>query len=337
MARKKALIIGSSGQDGSYLSELLAAKDYDVHGLERSHAESRSTEEKIQIIRHFGDLSDCNSLVQAINRVQPDEVYNLGAQSQINLSFSVPEHTADITGLGVTRILEALHRTGCHARYYQASSSELFGDTKITPQNEDTPFSPRNPYATAKAYGFYMTRNYRESYGIFAVNGILFNHESPRRDESFVTRKITLGISRILAGAQECLSLGNLEAKRDWGYAKEFVEGMWLMMQQEKPEDFVLATGQRHSVRKFLELCLDRAGIRWTKSGKGDDEIYRNEKGITIVRIDPAFKRPTVAKEVFIGDASKAKKMLGWQAKTSLQELADIMMTADMKKLGIAV
>ncbi len=334
-SQRSALIIGSSGQDGSYLSELLASKGYDVHGLERSHAESRSTSEGGAMTRHFGDLSDCNSLVRVINTVRPDEVYNLGAQSQINLSFSVPEHTADITGLGVTRILETLHRTECPARFYQASSSELFGDTTISPQNEQTPFSPRNPYATAKAYGFYITRNYRESYGMFAVNGILYNHESPRRDESYVTRKITLSLARIMTGRQDCLALGNLEAKRDWGYAKEFVEGMWLMMQQEKPDDFVLATGHRHSVREFLEHCLDCTGMKWTKSGDGDDETYKDAKGNVIVRIDPRFKRPTVAKEAFIGDASKAKKVLGWQAKTTLKELADIMMTSDMKKLGI--
>lgn len=334
-SQRIALIIGSGGQDGSYLSELLFSKGYDVHGLERSHADSQNRARSGPMTRHFGDLSDCNSLAKIISAVRPDEVYNLGAQSQVNLSFSVPEYTGDITGLGVTRILETLHRMECPARFYQASSSELFGDTTISPQNEQTPFSPRSPYATAKAYGFYMTRNYRESYDMFAVNGILYNHESPRRDESYVTRKITLSLARILAGTQDCLALGNLEAKRDWGFAKEFVEGMWLMMQQEKPDDFVLATGHRHSVREFLEHCLDCTGMKWTKSGTDDDETYKDAKGNVIVRIDPRFKRPTVAKETFIGDASKAKRVLGWQAKTTLKELAHIMMTSDMEKLGI--
>jgi GDPmannose 4,6-dehydratase len=335
MSQRRALIIGSSGQDGSYLSELLLSKRYEVHGFERSHAEERNAREVTGMIRHFGDLSDSNSIIRAVQEVQPNEVYNLGAQSQVNLSFSVPEHTADITGLGVTRLLETLHRIGNDARFYQASSSELFGDTPISPQNEMTPFSPRNPYACAKAYGFYITRNYRESYGMFAVNGILYNHESPRRDESFVTRKITMSLARIVAGQQDCLYLGDVEAKRDWGYAKEFVEGMWLMLQQENPDDYVLATGHRHSVREFLEFCLDRAGLQWKKSGEGDDEIYTDAKGKVIVRIDPTLKRSSVAKESFIGDPSKAKKVLGWQAKTTLKQLADIMMSSDLERVGI--
>ena len=267
--------------------------------------------------RHFGDLSDCNSLVRVINKVRPDEVYNLGAQSQINLSFSVPEHTADITGLGVTRILETLHRTECPARFYQASSSELFGDTTISPQNEQTPFSPRNPYATAKAYGFYITRNYRESYGMFAVNGILYNHESPRRDESYVTRKITLSLARILAGTQDCLALGNLEAKRDWGYAKEFVEGMWLMLQHDEPNDFILATGEAHSVREFCEAAFEHVGLDY------NDHVV----------VDERFFRPAEV-DYLLGDATKARSLLGWEPTTTFTELVTMMVDADLATSG---
>ena len=332
MTKKRALIIGSNGQDGSYLAELLIDKGYEVHGFERKmHADTPN----VPIIRHLGDLSDSNSIIRALRESNPDEVYNLAAQSSVGASVMVPEYTGDITGLGVTRLLESLRQMGSQSRFFQASTSELFGDASATPHNETTQFSPKNPYACAKAYGFDMTRNYRESYGMFAVNGILYNHESPRRDESYVTRKITLSLARILAGTQDCLALGNLEAQRDWGYAKEFVEGMWLMMQQDTPDDFVLATGQRHSVREFLEYCLDSVGVKWTTSGTGSDETYKDVKGNVIVRIDPTFKRPTVPKEAVIGDASKAKKVLAWQAKTTLRELAKIMMDADMKKLGL--
>ncbi len=265
--KRRALIIGIHGQDGRYLSALLSEKNYEVHGIARAHSIMQpSDQQNSSVTTHCGDLSDAHSLTHIISTVCPDEVYNLGAQSQAALSVNIAESTGDITALGVTRLLESLRETARHARLFQACSSEIFGNTTVSPQDENTPFEPRNPYATAKAYGFYITRNYRESYGMFAVNGILYNHESPRRDESFVTRKITLSIARILAGTQECLTLGNLDAKRDWGYAKEFVEGMWLMMQQEKPNDFVLATGHRHSVREFLELCLTYAGFRWTKS-----------------------------------------------------------------------
>jgi GDPmannose 4,6-dehydratase len=333
---KRALIIGINGQDGQYLSEILSRHHYDVHGIDRPRSLLMSRRaSRMPTTLHYGDLTDFGSLYRVVKDLAPDEVYNLGAQSQVSLSFQIPEATSDTTGLGVTRVLEALRMSGSKARFYQAGSSELFGDTTISPQNEKTPFSPRNPYASSKAYGFHMTRNYRESYGMFAVNGILFNHESPLRDETFVTRKITMSIARIVAGTQDCLSLGNLDAKRDWGYAKEFMEGVWLMMQQDTPDDYVLATGKRHSVREFLELCLTEAGIAWTKEGLGDDEVYRDGTGRVIVRIDQQFKRPSMAKEHFIGDAGKAKKILGWEAKTTLHELAVIMMRADAERVGL--
>ncbi len=341
---KKALITGITGQDGSYLAELLLQKGYEVHGLvRRSSTFNRGRIEhlfidphtsKHPLFLHYGDLSDSNSLLRVLMHTKPDEIYNLGAQSHVGVSFDIPESTGDITGLGTTRLLEALRTTGMTSKFYQASSSELYGKVLQTPQNEDTPFYPRSPYACAKAYSYHLTRNYRESYGMYAVNGILFNHESPRRGENFVTRKITLSLARILAKQQDCLYLGNLEARRDWGYAKEFVEGMWLMLQQPKPEDFVLATGKQHSVREFLELCLTHAGMKWTKQGKGDKEVYKNAKGETIVAIDPRYQRPAEV-DTLLGDASKAKKMLGWQPKTTLEELANIMMEADAEKLGI--
>lgn len=346
MSLKKALITGITGQDGSYLAEFLLGKGYEVHGLVRrastfnrgriEHLFSDPHTAKLPLVLHYGDLSDGNSLLRILLTVKPDEVYNLGAQSHVGISFEIPESTGDITGLGTTRILEALRTSGVHSKFYQASSSELYGKAKQVPQNEDTPFYPRSPYACAKAYSFYLTRNYRESYGMFAVNGILFNHESPRRGENFVTRKITLSLARILAGQLRCLYLGNLEAKRDWGYAKEFVEGMWLMLQQPKPEDFVLATGRAQSVREFLELCLKRAGITWTKQEKGHDEIYKNAKGETIVAIDKRYYRPAEV-DLLLGDSSKAKKKLGWEAKTSLEELAVLMLEADCKTLGVAI
>lgn len=343
---KKALITGITGQDGSYLAELLLAKGYEVHGLvRRSSTFNRGRIEhlftdphtaKVPLFLHYGDLSDSNSLLRVLLATKPDEIYNLGAQSHVAVSFDIPESTGDITGLGTTRLLEALRTSGLKAKFYQASSSELYGKVLQVPQNEETPFYPRSPYACAKAYSYHLTRNYRESYGMYAVNGILFNHESPRRGENFVTRKITLTIARILKRDQNCLYLGNLEARRDWGYAKEFVEGMWLMMQQQTPEDYVLATGKQHSVREFLEHCLDRAGIKWTKQGKGNDEIYKNDKGETIVAIDPRYQRPAEV-DTLLGDASKAKNKLGWTPKTTLEELADIMLTADCEKLGIKI
>jgi GDPmannose 4,6-dehydratase len=343
---KKALITGITGQDGSYLAELLLEKGYEVHGLVRrastfnrgriEHLFTDPHTTKVPLHLHYGDLSDSNSLLRVLMHTKPDEVYHLGAQSHVAVSFDIPESTGDITGLGTTRLLEALRTTGLKSKFYQASSSELYGKVLQVPQNEETPFYPRSPYACAKAYAYHLTKNYRESYGMYAVNGILFNHESPRRGENFVTRKITLSLARILKGEMDCLFLGNLEARRDWGYAKEFVEGMWLMMQQDKPDDFVLATGKQRSVREFLEFCLNRAGIKWKKSGKGNDEVYKNEKGKTIVAIDPKYQRPAEV-DTLLGDASKAKKILGWEAKTTLEELAAIMLEADCRKLGVAL
>lgn len=286
---------------------------------------------------HYGDLGDSNSLIRILREVEPDEIYNLAAQSHVGVSFEMPEYTTDITGLGVTRLLEALRTSGLQSKFYQASSSELYGKVIETPQTEETPFYPRSPYGCAKAYAFYLTRNYRESYNMFAVNGILFNHESPRRGENFVTRKITLSLARILAGKQDCLRLGNLEAKRDWGYAKEYTEGMWLMLQQDKPEDYVLATGSTATVREFLDLCLEHFGIEFEREGSGENEKYINKAtGKVIVEIDPHYYRPAEV-DLLIGDPSKAKKELGWEPKTTLSELAKLMVEEDCRRQGISV
>lgn len=343
--RKRALITGITGQDGSYLAELLLEKGYEVHGIVRrastfnrgriDHLFSDVNTPDKPIELHYGDLGDSSSLMRVIQAVRPDEVYNLAAQSHVGISFDTPEYTGDITGLGTARLLEALRTSGLSARFYQASSSELYGKTTGSVQNEDTQFHPRSPYGCAKAYSFHLTRNYRESYGMYAVNGILFNHESPRRGENFVTRKITLTIAMILAGKQEKLRLGNLEARRDWGYAKEYVEGMWLMLQQEQPDDFVLATGKVHSVREFLEFCLKHAGITYRREGQGQDERYIDLKtGRIIVATDPHYYRPAEV-DYLCGDPTKAKKILGWEAKTTPQELARIMMEADCRALGV--
>ena len=345
MSRKKALITGITGQDGSYLAELLLEKGYEVHGLVRrsstfnrgriEHLLADPTLKHLSIGLHYGDLSDSNSLLRVIMMVNPDEIYNLAAQSHVGISFDTPEYTGDVTGMGTTRLLEALRTSKLPAKFYQASSSELFGKAEEIPQTERTPFSPRSPYGCAKAYAFYLTRNYRESYGMFALNGILFNHESPRRGENFVTRKITISLARILAGQQDCLYIGNMEAKRDWGYAKEYVEGMWMMLQQPKPQDYVLATGKAASVREFLELCLKHMGIAYERSGKGEKEIYVNAKnGRTIVAVDPYYYRPAEV-DFLLGDASKAKKELGWEPKTDLDALAQLMVEADCKALGV--
>jgi GDPmannose 4,6-dehydratase len=343
---KKALITGITGQDGSYLAELLLLKGYEVHGLVRrastfnrgriEHLFQDPHTTHVPLILHYGDMSDGNSLLRILEITKPDEVYNLAAQAHVGVSFDMPEYTGDVTGIGTVRLLEAIRSSGLPARFYQASSSELFGKVLEIPQKETTPFYPRSPYGAAKAYSYYITKNYRESYGMYTVNGILFNHESPRRGENFVTRKITLSIAKILAGLQDCIYLGNLEAKRDWGYAKEFVEGMWMMMQQEKPDDYVLATGRDHSVREFLELCLKNAGISFEKQGKGMEEMYIDTKTKKpIVKIDPAYHRPAEV-DTLLGDASKAKKVLGWEPKTSLEELAKLMLEADMTQLHVS-
>jgi len=322
---KKALVTGITGQDGSYLAEFLLAKGYEVHGLVRrsstfntrriNHLYVDPHEAGVRFFLHYGDLSDSGQLSHLIYNIQPDEIYNLAAQSHVRVSFDIPEFTGDVTGLGVTRLLEAIRRSGIKTRFYQASSSELFGDSP-PPQNEETALRPRSPYAAAKLYGYWMVRNYREAYGLFAVNGILFNHESPRRGETFVTRKITRAVARIKLGLQDKLYLGNLDAKRDWGYAPDFVEAMWLMLQQDSPEDFVIATGETHSVREFLEGAFAHVNLDWRD----------------YVEIDPKYFRPTEV-DFLWGDAGKAKRILGWQPRVSFQELVRTMVDADLQAL----
>jgi GDPmannose 4,6-dehydratase len=322
---KKALITGITGQDGSYLAELLLAKGYEVHGLVRrsssfntrriDHLYVDPHEAGGRFFLHYGDLSDSGILGHLIYNIQPEEIYNLAAQSHVRVSFDMPEYTGDITGLGVTRLLEAIRRSGIKTRFYQASSSELFGAAP-PPQNEETLMQPRSPYAAAKLYAYWLVRNYREGYGLYAVNGILFNHESPRRGETFVTRKITRAVARIKLGLQDKLYLGNLSARRDWGYAPDFVEGMWLMLQQDKPDDFVLATGETHSVQEFLEAAFAHVDLDWRK----------------YVEIDPKYFRPTEV-DALQGDAAKAKRVLGWQPKVKFHELARLMVAADLQDL----
>jgi len=346
-APKKALITGITGQDGSYLAELLLEKGYEIHGLVRrvstlqreriDHLFSDAWHPKGNIELHYADLSDSSSLMRVLQKVQPDEIYNLAAQSHVGISFDIPEYTTDVTGVGVVRILELVRNMKLPARFYQASSSELYGKVLQSPQTELTPFYPRSPYACAKAYAFYITRNYRESYDMFAVNGILFNHESPRRGRNFVTRKITWGIAAMMAGKQQCLYLGNLDACRDWGYAKEYAEGMWRMLQQDTPDDYLLATGRTVSVRSFLELCLDQAKIPYEKHGAGKEEQYINRStGETIVAVDPHYYRPSEVDRLQ-GDPSKAKIKLGWEAKTTLTELASLMLEADFRSFGLSL
>jgi GDPmannose 4,6-dehydratase len=322
---KKALVTGITGQDGSYLAELLLAKGYEVHGLVRrsstfntrriDHLYVDPHEPGARFFLHYGDLSDSGQLSHLIYNIQPEEIYHLAAQSHVRVSFDMPEYTGDVTALGVTRLLEAIRRSGIKTRFYQASSSELFGDSP-PPQNEETPMRPRSPYAAAKLYGYWMVRNYREGYGLFAVNGILFNHESPRRGETFVTRKITRAVARIKFGLQQKLYLGNLEARRDWGYAPDFVEAMWLMLQQDSPEDLVIATGEAHSVREFLEEAFSYVDLDWRE----------------YVEIDPRYFRPTEV-DFLWGDASKARRILGWEPRVSFQQLVHIMVDADLQDL----
>ena len=323
---KKALITGITGQDGSYLAELLLGKGYEVHGIIR-RASTFNTgrldpiyedphSSKNRLFLHYGDLSDASALARLVGKIQPEEVYNLAAQSHVRVSFDSPEYTADITGTGTIRLLEAIRETGIQPRFYQASSSEMYGMVRQVPQTEETPFYPRSPYGCAKVYSFWITVNYRESYGMHASNGILFNHESPRRGETFVTRKITRAVAQIKAGLQDKLFLGNLDAKRDWGYAKEYVEAMWLMLQQEKPDDYVIATNETHSVKEFLEVAFGHAGLDWKK----------------YVDIDPRYYRPAEV-DLLIGDYSKAKRKLGWSPKTAFNELAKLMVDADLELL----
>ena len=326
VAVKKALITGITGQDGSYLAELLLAKDYEVHGVIR-RASTFNTERidhlyqdphinGVRLFLHYGDIADSTNLIKLLYRIEPDEIYHLGAQSHVRVSFDIPEYTGDVTGLGTVRILEAIRETGLKAKFYQASSSEMYGKVQEVPQRETTPFYPRSPYGAGKVYAYWLTVNYRESYGLYACNGILFNHESPRRGETFVTRKITRAAVRIKVGLENKIFLGNLEAKRDWGYAKEYVEAMWLMLQQEQADGYVIATGETHSVQELLEEAFSYVGLDWRKH----------------LAIDQRYYRPAEV-DLLIGDPSKAKMKLGWEAKTKFQDLVRLMVDADMEQL----
>jgi GDPmannose 4,6-dehydratase len=320
VAAKKALITGITGQDGSYLAELLLEKGYEVHGLVRRSSSFntwRIDHVRDRLVLHYGDLVDQNSLVRVLETVQPEEVYNLAAQSHVKVSFEMPEYTTDVTALGVLRVLDAARDLGLHTRVYQAGSSEMFGLVQETPQRETTPFHPRSPYAVSKVYGHWMAVNYRESYGMHVSNGILFNHESPRRGENFVTRKITMGVAAIRQGRARELRLGNLEAKRDWGFARDYVDAMWRMLQQERPGDYVVATGETHSVREFCEAAFSHVGLDWKE----------------FVKVDEKYFRPAEV-DVLLGDATKARRTLGWEPKVTFRELARLMVEADLEAEG---
>ncbi|MCR4816110.1 MAG: GDP-mannose 4,6-dehydratase [Bacteroidales bacterium] len=348
---KTALITGITGQDGSFLAEFLLDKGYEVHGLLRRSSSFntgriehlyldewvRDMQKKRLVNLHYADMTDSSSLIRILQEVRPDEVYNLAAQSHVKVSFEVPEYTAEVDAVGTLRLLEAVRilEMTKKCRIYQASTSELYGKVQEIPQSETTPFYPRSPYGVAKQYGFWIVKNYRESYGMYAVNGILFNHESERRGENFVTRKISLAAARIAKGVQDCLYLGNLDALRDWGYAKDYIECMWLMLQQPEPEDYVIATGENHSVREFVELAFRHAGIELAWRGKGLDEKGVDKKtGRVLVAVDPRFFRPAEVEQL-LGDPTKARTKLGWNPhKTSFEELVRIMVENDMEKLG---
>lgn len=324
---KKALVTGITGQDGSYLAELLLEKGYEVHGIIR-RSSTFNTERidhlyqdphinGVRLFLHFGDIADSTNLIKLLYRIQPEEIYHLAAQSHVRVSFDIPEYTGDVTGIGTIRILEAIRETGLKAKFYQASSSEMYGKVHEVPQRETTPFYPRSPYAAAKVYAYWVTVNYRESYGMFACNGMLFNHESPRRGGTFVTRKITRAVAHIKAGLQDKLYLGNIEPRRDWGYAKEYVEAMWLMLQQDEPADYVIATGETHSVREFLEESFSYAGLDWQK----------------YTEFDPWYYRPAEV-DLLVGDSTKARKKFGWEPKTRFKELIRLMVDADIAMLA---
>ena len=341
---KKALITGITGQDGSYLAELLLDKGYEVHGIVRRHSticteriDHLFYDEKLEdrFFLHYGDLTDSCNLSALITSVRPDEVYNLAAQSHVAVSFEVPEYTAETTALGTIRLLDVIRQSGLACKFYQASTSELFGGLPGTaPQNEETPFYPKSPYGVAKLYGYWIVKNYREAYNMFACNGILFNHESPRRGETFVTRKITIAVAKILAGKQDKLSLGNLDAKRDWGYAGDYVDGMWRMLQQEKPDDYVLATNETHTVREFAEAAFAEAGIGIEWRGKGVEEKgYCQKTGKLLVDINPRYFRPAEV-DLLWGNAAKAEKELGWKPRVAFKELVSMMVKADIEKYG---
>jgi len=339
---KKAIITGITGQDGAYLAELLLAKGYEVHGIKRrtslfntdriDHLYQGPQEQGRRFILHYGDMTDSSSLVRIIQQVQPDEIYNLAAQSHVAVSFEEPEYTANADGVGVLRLLEAIRILGLEkkTRFYQASTSELYGLVQEIPQKETTPFYPRSPYAAAKLYGYWITVNYREAYGMYACNGILFNHESPIRGETFVTRKITRALARIKLGLQDCLYLGNLDSLRDWGHALDYVEAMWLMLQQDAPEDFVVATGQQHSVREFVQVAAAELGIEMRWQGQGVDEKGLDASGRVLVAVDPRYFRPTEV-ETLLGDPAKAHAKLGWSPRVSFRELVAEMVREDLK------
>ncbi|HRG47749.1 MAG TPA: GDP-mannose 4,6-dehydratase [Leptospiraceae bacterium] len=337
---KKALITGITGQDGSYLTELLLDKNYEVHGIVRRA--SLFNRHRIEHLKdnpnlhlHYGDMTDSSNLNRILEKVQPDEIYNLAAQSHVGVSFEVPEYTAEVDAVGTLRFLDAINETGVKTRFYQASTSELYGLVQEVPQTEKTPFYPRSPYAVAKLYAYWIVVNYREAFGIHASNGILFNHESPRRGETFVTRKITLGVAGIKAKKMKTLTLGNLDARRDWGYAPDYVNMMWMMLQQDKPDDYVVATNEMHSVREFIELSFSIAGIKVEWKGKEEKEVGINAAtGETIVAIDPRFYRPTEVEQL-LGNPAKAKTKLGWEPKVKFAELVKIMTVADCEAVGI--
>lgn len=347
MSKKKAIITGITGQDGAYLTELLLEKGYEVHGIIR-RASSFNTQRidhlyqdphtrNRNLVLHYGDMTDSLNLTRIIKEVEPDEIYNLAAMSHVHVSFETQEYVANADGIGTLRLLEAVRLLGLEkkTRIYQASTSELYGKIQETPQTEKTPFYPRSPYAVAKLYAYWITVNYREAYDMFACNGILFNHESPRRGETFVTKKITRGLARILAGKDECLYLGNINSKRDWGYAKDYVEGMWLILQQDKPSDYVLATGETHSIREFIEEACKVAKIDLEWQGEKEDEVGIDKKtGKAIIKIDPRYYRPTEV-DLLIGDPKKAKKELKWEPKTKFKDLVKIMMEFDLEQEGV--
>ena len=339
--KKTAVIYGITGQDGSYLSEFLIKKNYVVHGVKRrsssinteriNHLYQDPHEKNKNFILHYGDVTDTISVKNTIEKIKPDEIYNLAAQSHVSVSFEIPEYTADVDALGTLRLLDVINNLKERPRFYQASTSEIFGGIKGTePQNEKTPFYPKSPYGIAKLYAYWLTVNYREAYDLFACNGILFNHESPRRGETFVTKKITKGVAKIKKNELDCIYLGNLNAQRDWGYAKEYVDLMWLMLQHDKPEDFVAATGKSHSIREFAELAFEAAGMKIVWEGKGLEEVgVLKESGKIVVSVDEKYFRPAEV-EFFLGDSSKAEKILGWKAETTIKELVKKMVDYDL-------
>lgn len=340
---KKALITGITGQDGSYLAELLLEKGYEVHGIIRrsssfntsriDHLYKDPHDSDVRMILHYGDLTDSSNLNRLLESIHPSEIYNLGAQSHVQVSFEVPEYTAEVDGMGTLRLLDAIRETGVPARFYQASTSELYGKVQEVPQTETTPFYPRSPYAAAKLYAFWIVKNYREAYGLHASNGILFNHESPRRGETFVTRKITMAAARISRGLQDCLYMGNIDACRDWGYAPDYVEMMWMMLQQEQPDDYVVATNEMHSVREFIEKAFSHVGIAIAWSGKGLEEVGTDAAtGAVVVRMDPRYHRPAEVEQL-LGNPAKAKERLGWEPRVRFDQLVSIMVDGDIRLL----